>query len=90
MVIAIVHLTGKGWETDWHERLYVDSLNTHTLEETLAHTPAAHIVVEHTHLYTLARLSYDGIGNKKAKCIVFKDIHIDMNMVTSIGNVAKQ
>ena len=63
-VVAVVGPTGKRRETHGHEGFHLDALAAHLLKETVGHTPAAHIVVDHTHLHALPCLGHKGIGDE--------------------------
>ena len=47
-MVAIVHLTRKGWKPNWHESLYTHSCLNHPFEEAVFHLPAPHIIDHYT------------------------------------------
>ena len=55
-VIAIVHFAGESRETYRHKSVNIYSAVSHTLKESAAYPPTAHVVVNETHLYALASL----------------------------------
>ena len=89
-MVTIVGLAGEHREVDGQERHDVDTRHAHALEEAMLHFPTTHIVVDDTHLNTLASLGYQGIGNEKSQGVVLEDVHIDMDMMLGLGNVLQQ
>ena len=89
-MVTIVGLAGEHREVNGQERHHVDTCHAHAFEETMLHLPTTHIVVDDTHLNTLASLGYQGIGNEKSQGVVLEDVHIDMDMMLGLGNVLQQ
>ena len=78
-MVAVVDLTGEGAEPDRHERTGLDAFLAHALKETTPDIPAAYIVVDETHLDSLASLVNKHVGNEVAQGVVLKDIEIEMD-----------
>ena len=70
--------------------MYLNALHPHLLEKTTRHTPATHIVVEHSDLYAMTRLIHQCISYKPPHCIVLENIELHMDMVLSPCNGRQQ
>ena len=75
-MVAVVDLTGEGAEPDRHERTGLDAFLAHALKETTPDIPAAYIVVDETHLDSLASLVDQDIRHEIAQWVVLDDISI--------------
>ena len=79
-VVAIVHLTGKSRKLHRHKGVNIYALIAHTLIETITNIPIAHIVIYHSHLYTLSCLVYQSISDERTQWVFLKDIKFNMYM----------
>ena len=68
----------------------VDTGFAHTFEESAADLPAAHIVVDDSHLYPFACLVHKCICHEAAQGVVFKDVGVEMDVVSRRANGCKQ
>lgn len=73
-VVAVVDLAGECRKLNRHEGMYVYSGITHTLEERIGNVPAAHVVVDETHLNALFCLGNECVGNETAQRVVAYNI----------------
>ena len=89
-MVAIVHLTCKGGETNRKEWFHLDALDTHPLKESVLHAPTAHIIEEHTHLDPFSSFRNQCIRHESSQRIILEDIDIDMDMTAGRGNIAQQ
>ena len=89
-VVAVVGLAGEAREAYGHERLYLDACHPHALEEAVLHVPAAHVVVDHSHLYALAGLGYQRVGDQTSQGVVLEDIDVDVDMALGGGYVLQE
>ena len=89
-MIAVVGLARERRESHRQEGLYLDACLAHLFEEPVAHAPTAHIVVDDTHLDTLACLRHQRIGNEPTQGVVLEDVHVDMDVVAGMGNITQQ
>ena len=89
-VVAIVSPAGEGGEAHGHERLHLDALAAHALEETGGHVPAPYVVVDDAHLDALARLGHKGVADELTQGIVLEDVDVDVNVAGGTRYVAQQ
>ena len=89
-VVAVVDLARERGEAHRQERMHLDALAAHALEERLRHVPAPHIVVYQAHLHPLAGLGYEGVGNEAAQRVVGKDVDVDVYVVSGPGDGCEQ
>ena len=64
----------------------VYSAAPHAFKETVRYSPAAHIVVDDSHLHALTCFVYQGIADKAAYGVVFDDIRIEMDVVACLSD----
>jgi len=68
----------------------IDPTVAHTLEKRTFHTPASHVIIDHPHLYTLAGLVDERIGNEVAQLVIIEDIDVDMDVVAGTADGSQQ
>ena len=89
-VVAVVNFASERRKADRQEGRHFNARLAHLLEESVPHTPTAHVIVYETYLDTLTCLIHQSIGHQTAYGIVLKDIHIDMYVMGGLGNVLQQ
>ena len=89
-VVAVVGLAGERGEMHGQVRHHLDTVAAHGLEERAVYLPAAHIVVDDTHLDTLLGFLSQCVGNKASQRIVLDDVHVDMDVVARLADVLQQ
>ena len=80
-VVAVVHLTRERRKLNGHKGIDIYPGTAHTLEQLAGHSPAAHIVVDKSHLYALSRLTDECVGNQPSECVVGEDVCLKMYML---------
>lgn len=83
-VVAVVDLAGECRKLDRHEGMHVYSGIAHTLEKRIGNVPAAHVIVDETHLNALFCLGNECVGNEIAQRIVAYNIGLEMYVMAGL------
>ena len=89
-MVTVVGFSGKRREANGQEGLDLNTRLAHLLEETVLHAPAAHVVVDDTHLNAFTGFRYQHVGHHTPQGIVLKDVDINVNVALGPGHVAQQ
>ena len=89
-VVAVVHLAGEGREAHGHECLHLYASLAHAVEEFVPHVPAAHIIVDESHLHTLPCLVYQHVGHEIAQRVRLHDIRDEVYRLAGCADFVHQ
>ena len=70
--------------------MHLDAGLAHLLEEIIRHLPAAHIIVDYSHLYPLLGFRHQRIGHHVPQGIVVEDITVYMHVVSGLSDITQQ
>ena len=89
-VVAVVDLAGESRELNGHEGIDVNAGGAHALEERCRNVPAAHVVVNQTHLHAGPCLVDKGVGHEASQRVVADDVGFKVYVMFGPSDVPQQ
>ena len=89
-VIAPIDTKCELHERQFEVRMNLDARSTHFLQYARTEIERTHLIIEHPHLYPLARLVHEHLDQLGACLVVLKDEILNMDVVTSGTDVTLQ